>query len=128
MKLFVCAQDLGFFWIGLFSHQSFTILEKKEVAPERYLFSLDQFLKEHSIILKNLEGVIIVTGPGSFTSSRISLTIVNGIHFSHQIPLFTLSNPEYLPPEELMRRTHAIHLASPDEYAHVSYARPAHIT
>jgi hypothetical protein len=128
MILFLCAQDLHSIWLGLIVDQAFASLKEFPVVPERYLFELDQFLSKHNVQPSDLIGICLVTGPGSFTSSRISLTIANTLHFVHKIPLFTLENPQHLSPRELLAAKGIGNPVKTQEYAHVSYDRPAHIT
>ena len=128
MTLFVCAQDLGFFWIGLVENDGFMALQKKEVPPESYLVSLQEFFNEFHVDKDCLDRVCVVTGPGSFTCSRVSLTIVNTLRFTKKMSLFTLENPDFLSPEVLLKEKGLGEEVLPDLYARPFYNRPAHIT
>jgi tRNA A37 threonylcarbamoyladenosine modification protein TsaB len=128
MMLFMCAQDLHFIWLGLIADLNFVTLKEYTVSPEEYLFKLNQFFLEYHVRPSYLTGIYLVTGPGSFTSSRIVLTIVNTLHFVHKIPLFTVENSDYLPPAELLTEKGLGNPINSKEYAHVFYDRPAHIT
>ncbi|MBI4713811.1 hypothetical protein HY771_01335 [Candidatus Uhrbacteria bacterium] len=103
MILFICAQDLNFFWLGLIKNQSLEVLEKVDSSPENILKSLDEFLRSHKFDVDQLKGVSVVSGPGSFTASRISLIIANGLCFTKTIPLFVLENQFNLTPKDLVR-------------------------
>lgn len=128
MMLFVCAQDLQFFWIGLIKNSIFVALEKCPVQPEGYLKEIDQLLRAHALAASELDGLCVVTGPGSFTSSRVSLTIANTIHFVHKIPFFILENPDHLEPNELLEKNGMGSQVNSTDFAHPFYDRPAHIT
>lgn len=128
MILFFSAQDLQTCWIGLIEKDSFQTLESSAVPPEQYLRTVNQFLSQQNLLPEQLSGIYVVTGPGSFTSSRISLTIANTLHFVHQIPLFVLQNPENLHPAYLLKRAEGILPLADQEYAHAFYNRPPHIT
>ena len=128
MILFLCAQDLGFFWLGLIKDQSFVVLEKINGSPEDILKNLDEFIITNKIDLDKLDGISIVSGPGSFTASRLSLMIVNGLHFTKSIPLFVLENPLKLDPEKLINKCGIGKPLSEQAFAIPDYDRPANIT
>lgn len=128
MILFLDGHDLRLLTIGLLEKGVFSILETVEAAPEEYLARLDHFLASYQIRLQTLEGISIVTGPGSFTSSRISLTIANTLHFVHKLPIFALENPSQLPSRELVERFGIGSALSEGAYARPFYERPPHIT
>ncbi|MEK7615216.1 MAG: hypothetical protein AAB431_02425 [Patescibacteria group bacterium] len=128
MMLFLCAQDLQQLWIGLLNEETFHVIERKDIFPEGYLNEIDLFLKRNEIRLEDLTGLSIVTGPGSFTASRISLTIANTLHFTHKLPLFVLKNEENLSPIELISKFGVGQKVEEEEYAHAFYNRPPHIT
>lgn len=124
--LFLCAQDLQSIWLGLIEDTEFIRLEERAVPPEGYLNALDHFFKD--IRFSDLKGVSFVTGPGSFTSSRIILTIANTLHFVHSLPLYTLENPEHLHPMELVKQKGIGNPINHADFAYATYDRPPHIT
>jgi hypothetical protein len=126
MIVFICAQDLGFFWLGLIQDQSFITLEKIDGSPEDILKELDDFIITNKIDCNKLDGISIVSGPGSFTASRLSLMIANGLYFTKSIPIFVLENPSKLEPEVLIKENGIGKLAL--GYVVPAYDRPPHIT
>jgi len=126
MILFICAQDLGFFWLGLIQDQSFVTLEKINSSPEDILKKLDEFIITNKIDFNKLDGISIVSGPGSFTASRLSLMIANGLHFTKSIPIFVLENPSKLDPTTLIKEN-GIGKSALD-YVVPTYDRPPHVT
>lgn len=48
---------------------------------------IEKVLKEHSLKPKDLSGIQINTGPGSFTGLRIGLAIANALSFDLKIPV-----------------------------------------
>lgn len=126
MILFLSAQDLRSVLIGLIDGSEFVRLKEQETTPEGYLKTLNDFLVDKRI--SDLKGVCLVTGPGSFTSNRIILTIANTLHFVHNLPLYTLENPDHLPPKELICQKGIGNALNLKEFAHVAYDRPPHIT
>ncbi|MFH1405581.1 MAG: hypothetical protein ABIH21_05875 [Patescibacteria group bacterium] len=73
-------------------------------SPEGYLATINSKLNEWEVSLDDLEGIVIVTGPGSFTASRVSTTIANGLSFAKDIPLYTFENPRSAPPFSPLRQ------------------------
>ena len=49
--------------------------------------TLDGMLKEHNIGLKDLRGIAVGIGPGSFTGIRLGLAVARGLSFSLGIPI-----------------------------------------
>jgi hypothetical protein len=52
------------------------------------LLKIDEVLKRNAITYLDLKKVIVCTGPGSYTSLRISLATLNTAHYVTKIPLF----------------------------------------
>lgn len=128
MILFLCAQDLGFFWLGLIKDQSFVELKKINGSPEEILKNLDEFIIANKIDCDDLDGISIVNGPGSFTASRLSLMIANGLHFTKSIPIFILENSLKLDPETLIKKNGTGKQTQNNGYIVPTYDRPPHIT
>lgn len=55
---------------------------------------LEKALKEAEIELSNIDEIIVVNGPGSFTGVRIGVTIAKTIAYSLNIPIKTISSLE----------------------------------
>lgn len=55
---------------------------------------LDEILKEEGLELKNIEEIIVVNGPGSFTGVRIGVTIAKTIAYSLSTPIKTITSLE----------------------------------
>lgn len=65
-------------------------LELRGHESEQFLASLGGFLAKHSLALEELEGIVVVNGPGSFTAMRIVTLTLNTITFVHGTPLYSL--------------------------------------
>lgn len=48
---------------------------------------IDRVLKKHSLSIKDLSGIKVNRGPGSFTGLRVGLAIANLISFALKIPI-----------------------------------------
>ena len=128
MILLVCGQDIRSLSVGLIQngvlHQEVHFV----ASPERYLERVVETLSEWHVSAGDLGAVAVVTGPGSFTSSRVSTTIANGIAFAKGIPVLAIENFDRLNLRELSERTDFAKLPSVDHYAVPVYDRPPHIT
>ncbi len=114
-------------WIGLIMDASFFSLEKFDIGPESYLVHLDQFLETHNCSVDSIAEILVVTGPGSFTASRVSTTIANTISFAQNIPVYGIANTEELLPEELLRKG-GLDKKTPFTFADPFYNRPPRTT
>ena len=124
MKLVICAQDIRSITFGLVTDVGEAYEATIETQPEGYLQALDQTLKEWRIVPADLSEILVVTGPGSFTASRVSTTIGNGLAFAQGIPIRGIENVEHLPWQGLL-----LHVSTKQQ-THVlpSYDRPPEIT
>ena len=64
-----------------------------------------QVLRNHTLIPQNLQGLVAVTGPGSFTGIRIGLTAAKGLAEVLHVPIATVTALEVL----LAASEHAAH-------------------
>ncbi len=48
---------------------------------------IDKLLEGSNKVRKDLEGVVVFQGPGSFTGLRIGITIANALSYVYQIPI-----------------------------------------
>lgn len=125
MDLFLCAQDIQFITFGLVKDGVCFHEQALDASPEQYLNLLNRFFSEQKMSSSDIKRIIVVNGPGSFTASRVSVTIANTFAFVHQIPLVALENPDRLSCAELILRVQEF-----PEHAFVVpvYDRPPHIT
>lgn len=126
MELAILAQDIGSLSLALLEDQSIHKECNLYGSPEHYLTLIDETLCDWGITLHQLSGVIVVTGPGSFTASRVSTTIANALAFALSIPVHGIENPHSLPLENLVASAFMSAKAVP--FVLPSYNRPAHIT
>lgn len=54
---------------------------------ETLLHKIEALLERRGARLKDLKGLIVYQGPGSFTGLRISITVVNSLAYALQIPV-----------------------------------------
>ncbi len=51
------------------------------------LNKIDEILQNNNLELKNLTGLVVFKGPGSFTGLRIGITVLNTLSYILKIPL-----------------------------------------
>lgn len=127
MTLIVCGQDIRFLSLALVRDGLVDRERTDEVSPERYLAAVDAALREWNVAQGELDAVAIVTGPGSFTASRASVTIGNAIAFARSIPIISLENPDRASVRDLAALLPSI-VPNPNGFAVPTYDRPPHIT
>lgn len=107
MYLFISPHDLAYAVFGLVQEVNGVAegekIKKVETRPEQILEHLLQYLQEVSIDPCDLEGVIVVTGPGSFTALRAGVSVVNTFAFVHEKPLISVPNKELKDISELLK-------------------------
>ena len=77
-------------YIGLFDAD--TPVEEYRWEADRQLadtllIEIEKLLRRHKLSWKDLAGVVVFKGPGSFTGLRIGLTVANALAYAQQIPI-----------------------------------------
>ncbi len=127
MRLFLRSQDIRELEIGLFENEELIFCSTIDVGPEEHLKSVDQVLCESNASLNDIDGVYVVTGPGSFTASRVSITIANAIAFTQEVSVYAIENPDKKTIAELCEKLSDLDLKE-QHWAQPFYDRPPQIT
>lgn len=76
---------------------SYQVFRKKRcsshIKVERFLKIIHSFLTANNLSFKDIKGIVVVKGPGSFFTLRGILTLVNIISLILQIPAIALCHP-----------------------------------
>jgi len=89
--------------LGLQKDGEFTSARFEQTPPSEYLRRIHEWFLTSGLKKEDVDRVVVVSGPGSFTASRTSTVIANAIAFSRGIPVLGLPNPERLPLSDLMK-------------------------
>lgn len=94
MNLFINAvSEKGF--LALFNSKREIIdsqtLDIKWNESSQFIEILDNFIKKNNADYSNIESIVCVNGPGSFTGVRTIVLVVNTLAFLHKISLTSLS-------------------------------------
>lgn len=82
-----------------------TIIKKEYSGKNRELLTfLDSFLCECNVNTKDVQGIAVVVGEGSFTSTRIAVTVANTFGYALGIPLLAISKTEADDPQTLVSK------------------------
>lgn len=130
MILFLAAQDITRLEVGFLDHDGHLLLfQRFSIAPEEYLATIAQFFSNSSTQLEAIEKIFVVSGPGSFTSTRMIVTIANALAFSKNIPIIGAENATRRDNKELVRDSCLLWLRQEsDGFVTPTYDRPPHIT
>ncbi|MFA7243810.1 MAG: tRNA (adenosine(37)-N6)-threonylcarbamoyltransferase complex dimerization subunit type 1 TsaB [Patescibacteria group bacterium] len=84
--------------IALFCKKDFVKIdeikfESKGMQSELLIFSIDKLLKKHAISKQDIEIIMAVPGPGSYTGLRIGLATLNSMAFALNIPIVGVESP-----------------------------------
>jgi len=96
MQIIIASQDIREFSVGLLVDGKLSRECSFAVAPEGHLSIFISVLEEWGVAIEGVEGVVVVTGPGSFTASRVSVGLANVLAFTQSIPVRGLVNPDRL--------------------------------
>lgn len=124
MDLLIDAQNIASISFGRVEGNSVVLEQTVCARPEEYLLVLQKTLKQWDQAPDRIEKIFVITGPGSFTASRVSTTIANALAFAKDVPILALENPNHLPLKGLDLSTAKV-VAS---YAIPTYDRPPEIT
>lgn len=63
------------------------LTEDREYGSQVLLPMIDKLLKKSKVDYKNLTGIEVSTGPGSFTGLRVGVSVANALGYSLGIPV-----------------------------------------
>ena len=92
--LAIMAQDIKMISLAWLENGIIVDSQDFAVEPDEHLAVLQGFLDKNKKTLKDIGGLFVIVGPGSFTASRVSVTLVNILAWAKDLLIFTLENPD----------------------------------
>lgn len=102
--LLIAAQDIKAITLAWVEKGVLICQKDVSVEPDNYLLSLKNFLHENYLEPQHIESIAVITGPGSFTASRVSVMIANTLAWARSLPIFGLENKQNLNLSELLEK------------------------
>jgi tRNA threonylcarbamoyladenosine biosynthesis protein TsaB len=84
---------------------------------------IDEILNKSSISYKNLQGILIFKGPGSFTGLRIGMSVANALAYAQDIPIVAAGGEDWIE-----KGLQDLKIGNNDISAIPEYGSQAHIT
>ncbi len=107
MILVIDTSSIEFIYLAL-GREGKVIAEERIVAKfsqeEKLIVALRDFLLKNKQKVEDLEGIIAVKGPGSFSALRIGLSVVNSLAWSLNIKNVGLSKDEFVDYKDLLKK------------------------
>ena len=102
MLLFIDTTDFQTMRFALVNNTvSESIFEIAHNENWKTLNFLEKFLKANKIRIAEIKKIVVCTGPGSFTGTRIGATIAQGLAFANNIPIVAI--PKNKIPKNLLK-------------------------
>jgi tRNA threonylcarbamoyladenosine biosynthesis protein TsaB len=84
---------------------------------------VEEILNKSSISYKDLNGIAVFKGPGSFTGLRIGMSVANALAYAENIPIVAREGEGWL-----RQSANDLMAGETDKIAIPEYGSPAHIT
>lgn len=94
--LYVNGQDISRLVLGLCegaNSSSWAFVQVPETvssSPEIFLASMHEYLVAKGLTLDDIEGFLLVAGPGSATALRASHALINALSFARRVPVYSV--------------------------------------
>jgi len=100
MSLILCIKaDAPEVYVGLW-HDTKEKSSKQWLAGRelsgQLLEVIESLCRENSSSISDIAGIIVYSGPGSYTGLRISVSVVNSIGYSYEIPIIGTSGDSWI--------------------------------
>ncbi|HWT55434.1 MAG TPA: tRNA (adenosine(37)-N6)-threonylcarbamoyltransferase complex dimerization subunit type 1 TsaB [Candidatus Microsaccharimonas sp.] len=85
--------------IGLYDtteQLAYTTWQAHRELAETLHAKLNELLASQQKTLKDVQGIVVFKGPGSFTGLRIGITVANALAYSLSIPVVANEDPQWL--------------------------------
>ncbi len=117
MYLLINTSEFDSITLVLFDEHD-TCSKKSEGKNRTLLTHIDAFLREKHVEKQHIEGIAVVVGIGSFTSTRIAVTVSNTFGYVLSIPVLPISIDEV---NDLDAVSERIGIHPKDQYVSATY-------
>ena len=95
------------------------VIENKsdEKVADKFMFMIDQAVKEAGLSITNIDKIALNIGPGSFTGLRVAASVVKGLAFRKNVEIFTFTSFDYISAND----EEAIVIPAFSSYVYVKY-------
>lgn len=76
------------------------VLEIPHNESFKFLEMINHFLKDEGVSLEEISGIVASGGPGSYTGTRVGISLVKGLGMGRNIPVSSVKSTEV--PEDLL--------------------------
>ncbi len=93
MLLFIDTSDLHQMTFALIPNNGNIVRQEFTIAyneSDQTLGILDRFLKQNKLSSNDISKIIACSGPGSFTGTRVGITIAQAFGFAKKIPVYAI--------------------------------------
>lgn len=112
--------------IGLFdgaTKLTYEIWQAHRELSNTILRKIEDLLKGQNKTLKDVQGIAVFQGPGSFTGLRIGLTVANTLAYALEVPVVGAMGQDWA-----ARGVKRLEAGDRDQIALPEYGAPVHIT
>jgi tRNA threonylcarbamoyladenosine biosynthesis protein TsaB len=113
--------------IGLFEKNielAYEVWQAHRALAETIHAKIDEILNKNNKSLKEVNGIVVYSGPGSFTGLRIGLATANALAYGLEVPIVGIEGEE----KWLQKGLEMISLGQNDKAVMPAYGSPVHIT
>lgn len=111
--------------VGLYSDQtqlSYEVWEAHRQLAETLHTRIGKLLRQQQLDFKDIEGIVVYQGPGSFTGLRIGIAVANALAYSLTVPIIATGDDWIEQGIRLLLSGRNQTVAMPE------YGQPAHTT
>lgn len=123
MYLFINTSEREYFYFCLFDES--VVAEKKDTDTTDVLGGIQNFLKEQNKTMKDIQGIAVLVGKGTFSSTRSAVSVANAWAFAEHIPVVTVQPDK---PFEILEIIKLLQTKNPGDPVVAEYSGVPNIT
>lgn len=80
-----------------------TMVSKQQVRAQALPELVNKLLEDKKLVWKSLTAVAVLTGPGSYTGTRMGVTVANVLSWLQEIPIYSFSDVNFAQALEILQ-------------------------